>query len=955
MATNSGLDARWVLEGLEHLQEMVMVTDTGQHGDGVRILYVNAAFERMTGWSREESIGRSPKFLQGPGTDRAVLATIREALDAELAVEVELINYTRDGRAYPTRLHIQPVHDERGVLTSFISLKTDLSEEREREAEGRRLAEWFEGAAASSPDALYMLSAVRDEAGELIDFVCDYANRKGGELMLCSKEELVGRRIRELLPASRVDAVFEECRKVLSGGIARVEEFEVLEYPIDLRWLRNQIVPLSEGVAIACSNITQRKQAELATAQREQMLQSFLDNCPGMAWICDEKGNTITANAAYRELMRLRGAESLPSPFRQMYPQEMSELYMHNNLRIANSGTPERVLEPSPRMDGSMGLYESFKFPLGERDGMRLLGGIAIDISEREGERQAAERLAALVQSSGDSILALDLSGKIVSWNLGAQQMFGYEATEALGMPISMLSPPELRGESEAMIAEVLEGAPLVRMRTVRTSREGEPVHVQLSLSAITDRDGLCIGLSEIATDVGESRRLEEQSRYFAEHDPVTGTWNERGILLAVSTALRAAPAACFAVLRLAVDRYSEFRDAFGVNHADELLTQVAVRLAQALPETAHEIGHLGQNQYAMLVACAAPDGCDIQARMDKLVEVMGVSLDVLGIEVDVGLHCGAALYPAHGTDAETLMRCADLALGQAQRSIEGRPGLYEPAMGQRVAFQVRLQQELSRAIVRGQLRVVMQPIFDDSSPARAIGMEALVRWSHPQLGKVPPSQFIPVAEESGLIVDIGSFVLREACRIKSRLDDAGCGDLFLSVNVSRDQFRRGDLPELVAAVLADTRVSASQLELEITEGVLMEHTGETERQLKALSTMGVGLAVDDFGTGYSSLSYLQRFPVTKLKIDQSFVSVLPDDRGAAEIVRTILTLARSLDLVPVAEGVETLTQRDALLAMGCPQFQGYLLSPPVEESQLLQVLGGEGTGTAAPPPGPDR
>ncbi len=940
MAGQDRLDARWALEGLEHLQEMVVVTNAGKDGEGLRILYVNAAFEKVTGWTRAEAIGRSPKFLQGPRSDPSVIAQIGDATRAGRPLEVELINYTRDGRAYLTQINIQPVRDGHGDLSGFIALQSDLTGERERDAESRRMTEWFEGAAASSPDALYILSAMRDASGAIFDFRFEYANRMGGELMRCTAEPLVGRSMCEMLPASRVDVLMKSCRTVMDTGISDIEEFEVVEYPPDMRWLRHQIVRLSNGVAITSANITERKLAELAMAQREQMLQSFLDNCPGMAWICDDRGNTIAANGSYRQLMSMHGCDSLPAPLLDMYPKEMAELYMRNNLRIADTGLAERVLEPSPRMDGTMGLYESFKFPLGERDGVRLLGGIAIDISEREGAHQSAERLAALVRSSGDAILALDLAGNIVSWNLGAQKLFGYMEAEALGSPVSILSPPELRAEADAMIAKVLAGTPLVRYRTVRIARDGGQVPVQLSLSAMTDRDGRCIGLSEIASDVGESQRMEEQSRYFAEHDPVTGTLNERGLLLSVSRTLEAALGSGFAVLRLSVDRYSEFRDAFGVNHADELLTQVAMRLHEALPGIEHEIGHLGQNQFAMRMACGSEDPDAIRLHMDRLVAVMGQPLDVLGIEVDVGLHVGAALYPDHGSDAETLMRCADLALGQVQRSMEGRPGVYEPAMGERVAFQVRLQHELSRAIVRDQLRVVMQPVFDDSTPARAVGMEALVRWSHPQLGNVPPAQFIPVAEESGLIVDIGSFVMREACRIKSHLDDEGCSDLFLSVNVSRDQFRRGDLPELVATVLADSGVSAAQLELEITEGVLMEHTAETERQLKALSGLGVGLAVDDFGTGYSSLSYLQRFPVTKLKIDQTFVSGLPEDRGAAEIVRTILNLARSLELIPVAEGVETTAQRDELLAMGCTQYQGYLLSPPVEESELLEALG---------------
>jgi diguanylate cyclase len=259
--------------------------------------------------------------------------------------------------------------------------------------------------------------------------------------------------------------------------------------------------------------------------------------------------------------------------------------------------------------------------------------------------------------------------------------------------------------------------------------------------------------------------------------------------------------------------------------------------------------------------------------------------------------------------------------------------------MGERIAYQIRLQRELARALARGQLRVVLQPIMDDARQPQVAGFEALLRWQHPELGEVPPVQFIPVAEESGLIVPIGEFVLRESCRLKAVLDAAGHGHLFLSVNVSRDQFRHGGLPAQVAQAITSSGVDGARLELEITESALLEQSDLGADQLEALASLGVGLSIDDFGTGYSSLSYLHRFPLTKLKIDRSFVMRLPGDRGAAEIVRSILTLARSLGLDTLAEGVETEAQQQLLLGLGCDQFQGYLYSRPLEADEVLGWL----------------
>jgi PAS domain S-box-containing protein/diguanylate cyclase (GGDEF)-like protein len=930
----------WMLQCLEHLDEMVVVTDAALDGDGPRIRYVNAAFERASGWPRAEAIGRSPRFLQGPGTDRATLDAIRAALHAAEPIRVELLNYARDGREYRIRAHIQPMRGADGTLEGFIAVQRDLSAEAGDAALTRRLGEWFEGAAASSLSALYILAAERDASGAVRDFRFLYVNRMGGELMQAAPEALVGRSLRETLPPSRVDALVAQCAAAMACGLGFVEEFEVAEYPEPMHWLRHQVVPLSDGVAITSENISERKRAEAELRNREETLEAFLENCPGIAWIADEHGRTLVGNGAYRRMLAALGIDALPRRLEDAFPPELAALYHRNHLRVIESGTGERVLEPGHREDGTPGTFEVFKFPLGERNGARLVGGIALDITEREGERQATERLAAIVRDSGDAILSRDLAGHIVSLNRAGERLYGYGPGELAGRPISVLVPPEHMPEVERATARVRAGETLVRFESMRLRRDGTRLPVQVTLSPIIDRDGQLIGFSSIATDISERRDREAQARFYAEHDPVTGAFNEHGLLVASDARFGDEPGRHCVLLRLSVDRYAEFRDVFGVSHANALAAAVVARMQAVMAERAPQVGRIGHNQFAVLAGCEGEDLACVEQRLGEMVQAMSAPLDVLGIEVSTTVQCGAALYPDHAGDAEGLMRCADLAFGQAKRNGDHRPVVYAPAMSEHVARQVRLQQELSRAIERGQLRVVLQPIFDAAAaPPRAVGLEALVRWRHPELGEVPPGQFIPVAEESGLIPAIGAFVLREAGRQHAALAAAGHRGLFLSVNVSRDQFRRGDLPELVARVLAETGLRGSELELEITEGVLMEHTAESERQLRALGRLGVGLAVDDFGTGYSSLAYLQRFPVTKLKIDRSFVAGLPGDRNAAEIVRTILTLARSLDLQALAEGVETDAQLQLLVALGCTQLQGFLLGRPLEADAVAGFL----------------
>lgn len=916
-----------------------MVTDTDLL-DGPRILYVNGAFECTTGWLRADVLGRSASILHGPETDGRELRRVRDTLAKGCAVRTTLLQYARDGRTYWSRSRIHPVAKEGGAIEAFVFVQADLTLEHRLNAERGRLAEWFERGASGALSALYMLSPRRDGEGRIYDFTCEYCNPMGGVLMRCDPRALVGRSVRESVPGSRIEKLVALCREVMDDQQPRIEEYEVPEYPAGMRWLRHQIVPLSDGVTISAENITARKTSEIELRRREGMLNAFLANCPGLAWIADDKGNTLAANAAYVELLESMGGQSLPATLWELYPKEQADLYLQNNIRVAETGQSERVLEPSVRSDGSMGLFETFKFPLGPRGEVRLVGGIAIDITDREGEHRIAERLASIVRSSGDAIISLDPAGHILSWNRGADELYGHAADEVIGSHLSVLVPPNRIAESEEVIGRVLAGEPLVRFETVRMRRNGGLAHVQLSLSSIADRDGRCVGISEIATDVGERHRQEAQSRYFAEHDPVTGALNEHGLLLATARRLRERPGNCAVMLRLSMDRYFEFRDVFGATHAAEMMRQVIRRLEQAGDVQPQEVALVGPNEFAMLAGCWGGGEAEVAERLEALQAHMGRPLEVKGIEVSLRAQCGGAMFPRHADNAEELLRCADLALGISRRRADGRPVVYEPAMGTHVAYQVRLQHELRRAVERGQLRVVLQPIYDSrGSAVRIIGMEALARWTHPELGVIPPQQFIPVAEESGLICEIGSFVLKEACRLKAAVDEAGHEDLFLSVNVSRDQFRAGGLPEEVAAALEASGVAGDRLELEITESLLMEHTAEGEQQLAQLGRMGVGLVVDDFGTGYSSLAYLQRFPLTKLKIDRSFVAGLPQDRGANEIVRTILALAGSLGLKAVAEGVETAEQHDALQQLGCRQYQGYLFSHPLEADEFKTLL----------------
>jgi len=459
----------------------------------------------------------------------------------------------------------------------------------------------------------------------------------------------------------------------------------------------------------------------------------------------------------------------------------------------------------------------------------------------------------------------------------------------------------------------------IVAKKTVIRDENGKPQHVLTTIDDVTER-----------------RRAEQRISYLAHTDSLTGLPNRATFIehLAATLAEAAKSRQQFAVLFLDLDRFKEANDVYGHLVGDGLLREVARRLQDVAADAF--FARVGGDEFTAIVA-GDPQPAIAERLGERLIAAFRDDFEVDGHRLHLGLSIGAAVYPTDGVDAKTLIANADSALYQAKIETRGSVRFFEPGLGMRLREQQELQSDLRMAVTNGQISLHYQPQLKIDT-SEVFGFEALARWQCPNRGAVSPDKFIPIAEDSGLIIPLGKWILGEACREAASWPRPHT----IAVNISPVQFHHADLPNLVHEILLETGLAPARLELEITEGVLIDDFSRAVSILRRLKSLGVKIAMDDFGRGYSSLSYLHAFPFDKIKIDRSFIGELEHNHHSAAIVRAIITLARSLDVPVLAEGVETQSQLLFLGREGCNEVQGYLTGRPLPIAEYRQLLNGE-------------
>lgn len=551
--------------------------------------------------------------------------------------------------------------------------------------------------------------------------------------------------------------------------------------------------------------------------------------------------------------------------------------------------------------------------------------------------RESEHRYFDLLENANDLIQSTLPDGKLLFANRAWREALGYAAEEIPGLHLRQIIHPDTLEHWMSSFQGILSGKTQELIDAAFITKDGRKVLIEGSVNC-RFQDGQPISTRGIFRDVTARKAAEEKVRRLAYYDTLTNLPNRDlfrdRLERSLSRARRAQRTVAVAFLDL--DRFKNINDSLGHAYGDLLLQEVACRLTVAVRET-DTVSRFGGDEFVILMAdMSSRNGATVAA--NKLLNAFTAPFVLDGVEVSTTTSIGLAVYPDSGEDADTLLKHADVAMYQAKNLGRNTFQFYSQDMNAQALKRLLLGNDLRHALEKDELFLLYQPQLDVAS-GRMIGVEALLRWRHATQGVIAPDQFIPVAEETGLIIPIGRWVLQAACRQFKLWLDQGCDLGSLAVNLSPKQFKDAELAAHVTQALGTVELPPYYLELELTESMLMEHAGETRQILQQLRQIGVRLAIDDFGTGYSSLSYLKHFPINKLKIDKSFVAGLPDDRDDAAIAEAIVGLSRSLDLQVLAEGVETEAQRDCLERLQCHHMQGYYFSRPVEAQQITQLL----------------
>ncbi len=579
------------------------------------------------------------------------------------------------------------------------------------------------------------------------------------------------------------------------------------------------------------------------------------------------------------------------------------------------------------------------------KDNMRRLGTSVrralSEASERERVRIAEEERARLVQvleATSDYVGISEPTGKIIYMNAAGRKLTGTPESGDVGKSTIDVHPQwaSERVEGEGRRAAERDG--LWHGESALLGADGTEIPVSQVITAHKGPNGTIRFFSTIARDIRERKAYEERLQYFANYDPLTGLPNRSLLgdraLQGIAHAKRAGRPTALLVMDL--DRFKLVNESYSHGAGDTLLRMVADRLRGAVRE-GDTVARLGADAFAVLATdLARPD--DVSAVARKIREAMHAPFWLEARDLHVTVSIGASIYPRDGEEFDILLRNADAAMHRVKA--EGRNGFqfYAAAMTRQATDRVELENELRLALGKNELEIHYQPQVVLAN-GRIVGVEALMRWNHRGRGWIPPGQFIPIAEDSDLIHPLGEFALTEGCRRIRAWSDAGFASLRLAVNVSAQQFRSAGFVEAVGRALRSAELEPARLELELTESVLVENREEAADILKRLKALGVQIAVDDFGTGYSSLSYLSRLPIDCLKIDRSFVSRVHERGHDAAITQAVISLAHSLAVRVIAEGVETVEQLEFLRMHRCDQGQGYLFSPAVDPEAMAKLL----------------
>ena len=682
--------------------------------------------------------------------------------------------------------------------------------------------------------------------------------------------------------------------------------------------------------------LAEKLAADFADKSRES--RALLDSIPDPAWLLDNDGRYLAANEAFCRYTGLPMDRVLGHTVEELFPVAEASVLRAGQLEVYRQGGPVRQLvwlhlrgKPTP--------FEFLRVPVYRDDGQpRGLAGVAWDMTERFADEERQLLITHFFDHASDAVLILDQERRVLTLNKAVTAISGYGLDDLKGkLPRFVVAGSQDKATLDGIL-HVLDEQGVWRGEMLAARKDGSALPIYCNISSIRNDEGRIVNWAVFVSDLSERKAAEARIESLTHVDQLTELPNRQGFSRALDEWLAAAKAGALLVIDL--DQLSRVNDAFGHAAGDTMLRRMSARLRKMLGD-GDLVGRLGGDQFGILLAQGTrPVATEIVAR--KLLDAINRPVTIEGSDVVTSASAGICLLHSDGGDVATLLRNADNALHHAKSSGQNNFRFFSADMNVRMAERLRLESDLRWALARGELLLHYQPQVDIRS-GEIIGFECLLRWQHPELGMVSPVSFIPLAEESRLILPIGAWVLDEACRQNKAWQDAGMAPKVVAVNLSAIQFHGADVVASVAQALQQSGLEARYLELEITESVIVEDPERVVRIMEELKALGVGLSIDDFGTGYSSLSYLKRFPIEKIKIDRSFVRDLERNNNDAAIIRMVIGIASELERKVIAEGVETIEQLEFLRRHRCDEYQGFYCSPGIPGEQIPELLASRG------------
>ena len=907
-------------------------------------IFFNEALYRIQGYPKEELIKKNYRDLMDEENAKKIFAIYNKVFttgESEKEVPYEIITKSGDRRHLETS--ITPMKDASGRIFAFRGIVRDRTERRQAEETLRQSEEKYRNILESIQEGYFEL----DLAGNYT-----FVNGANGRFLGYTKEELVGMNFRQHTNEETAKKLYQPYRELyLTGKPIKALEVKAIRkdgtkviYETSISLIRD-----SEGKPIGfrgvSRDITERKQAEETISHSEERYRTIIEQMEDGYFEIDFNGKFTFVNDAECNNLGYKREELIGMNHRLYADKKNSKALIILFIEVYKTGIPIKAyaLELTKK-DGTKS-YNEISVSLirnskGEPIGFR---GIARNVTERklmeESLRQSEERYRTIIEELKEWYFETDIAGNITYFNDIFANVLGFSRKELTGLNFRSFIKKEDSDSVYRLFNQVFKtGQSTKNFPYEFISTDGTVTSAEFSVFPKQDKEGKVCGFRGVGHDITARKRAEEKIKYMATHDSLTGLPNRLMFSQLLNHAIKSARRYTrqFAVLFIDLDRFKVINDTLGHEAGDQLLQEIAMRLKQTL-RAVDVVARLGGDEFVILIE-EISDSSQVATVSHNILTTIIKPITIMGQECHITASIGISVFPKDAEDEQSLMKNADMAMYLAKEKGKNNYQFYSEDIQSKSLERLSIETNLRFALERNELSLHYQAKLDFKTNA-ITGVKALLRWQNPYLGSVTPTQFIPVAEESGLIIPIGRWVMRTACAQNVAWQQQGLPAVCMAVNLSLRQLTDDNLIDDIRTALNDSGMAPNLLELEITESMVMHNPTRMIAVLAKIKNLGVRLAIDDFGTGYSSLAQIKHFPIDTLKVDRSFIHNIPQDAEDKAITEAIIAMGKTLSLTVVAEGVETVEQMNFLSDHSCDEMQGFYFSKPIAPEQFADLL----------------